>query len=361
LLFPFFRKLNKKKTFVLVVIFLIIGILFSTKLYHFKKDSADGRLLIWTVSWNLFKEKPLTGFGPNGFQKNYMLRQGDYLKNHTDSPWAVLADDVQFPFNEFIQTGIEQGITGLLFISGIVYITAKAQNAVREQAILMALTVFACFSYPLEYIEFQALGVLSLASISHTQKPAIILSFPFIKKILICSFIAIGGLSLYSFYNYTLDVKHWKKAHLNIYNDNDKSIEEFQELYSEMKYNASFVKDYAWGLFLSERYEEATAYFEKAVALKPSAHLLLQLGESCQKTGKYNEALETYEKASYMVPSLFKPHCETAKLLFKQGKYEEAKQKAKEILNKKIKIDHPKIDRMKREMQAILNEDSTIN
>ncbi|GHT59506.1 hypothetical protein AGMMS50239_06320 [Bacteroidia bacterium] len=63
---------------------------------------------------------------------------------------------------------------------------------------------------------------------------------------------------------------------------------------TEMKYNASFVKDYAWRLFLSEHYEEA-------------------------------------------------------------------KQKAKEILNKKIKIDHPKIDRMKREMQAILNEDSTIN
>ena len=62
LLFPVFRKKiagqirNNKRlsaafNTVLVTVFLLIAAVWiSVKLYHFKKDSADGRLLIWTVS-----------------------------------------------------------------------------------------------------------------------------------------------------------------------------------------------------------------------------------------------------------------------------------------------------------------------
>jgi hypothetical protein len=46
LLFPFFRKLKKVHIVLLIAILLVSGMLFSTKLYHLKKDSADGRLLI---------------------------------------------------------------------------------------------------------------------------------------------------------------------------------------------------------------------------------------------------------------------------------------------------------------------------
>jgi O-antigen ligase len=99
---------------------LIVAIFLSIKLYHFKKDSADGRLLMWTVSLNMIKEKPLTGFVPGGFRKLYPLWQGEYIANRDDSLWTILADDVSSPFNEFLKTGIEQGIIGLLFIAGII-------------------------------------------------------------------------------------------------------------------------------------------------------------------------------------------------------------------------------------------------
>ena len=66
-------------------------------LYHYKKDSADGRLLIWQCTWELIKESPWTGHGPGGFQAHYMEAQADYFRQHPDSPYARLADDVKAP------------------------------------------------------------------------------------------------------------------------------------------------------------------------------------------------------------------------------------------------------------------------
>ncbi|GHT80081.1 hypothetical protein AGMMS50262_24160 [Bacteroidia bacterium] len=100
----------------LISILLVTGILFSAKIYYLKKDSADGRLLVWTVCLTMIKEKPLTGWGVNGFQKNYLLKQGEYFKNHPNSPWADLADDTTSPFNEFLKVGVEYGIIGYFSI-----------------------------------------------------------------------------------------------------------------------------------------------------------------------------------------------------------------------------------------------------
>lgn len=172
LLFPAIRKQTGCKTVVFVFFLLVFGTLWAAKLYHFKKDSADGRLLIWRVGWNLFWEKPLTGFGPNGFQKTYMLRQGDYLKNHPDSPWTILAGDTSSPFNEWLKTGIEQGVTGLLFLFGIIFAVCLCPASVPlPRAVLAAIFTFSCFSYPFSFLQFQVLTLYCLAAIARTEQP----------------------------------------------------------------------------------------------------------------------------------------------------------------------------------------------
>lgn len=46
----------------------VVLVLFMGWLYHFKAASADGRLLIWKVTMQMVKEKPLAGFGSHGFR-----------------------------------------------------------------------------------------------------------------------------------------------------------------------------------------------------------------------------------------------------------------------------------------------------
>ena len=43
-------------------------------LYFIKKESADGRLLIGRCTWEMIREKPLTGHGYRCFEAGYMLR-----------------------------------------------------------------------------------------------------------------------------------------------------------------------------------------------------------------------------------------------------------------------------------------------
>ena len=92
----------------------------SVFLYHYKKDSADGRLLIWQCTWELIKERPLAGHGPGGFQAHYMDAQADYFRAHPDSPYARLADDVKAPFNEYLGLLADFGLAGgLVEVGGL--------------------------------------------------------------------------------------------------------------------------------------------------------------------------------------------------------------------------------------------------
>ncbi len=91
-------KIGKALTFGLVMLFTASSVF----LYHYKKDSADGRLLIWQCTWNMIKERPLYGYGYGGFQANYMDEQAQFFRTHPNSRYAQLADDVKSPFNEYL-------------------------------------------------------------------------------------------------------------------------------------------------------------------------------------------------------------------------------------------------------------------
>ncbi len=66
--------------------------LLFTGLIFIRKDSADGRLLIWRCSAQLIFRKPVSGYGGNGFTANYMNEQSAYFTRHPGSKYAMLAD-----------------------------------------------------------------------------------------------------------------------------------------------------------------------------------------------------------------------------------------------------------------------------
>ena len=100
-------------TMTVAVLFLTIGVFF---LYQWKQDSVNGRLLVWKVSAEMIKDKPVFGFGHKGFQANYMDYQSRYFERNPQSKLGQLADNVKHPFNEFIKITVDYGIVGLLSI-----------------------------------------------------------------------------------------------------------------------------------------------------------------------------------------------------------------------------------------------------
>jgi tetratricopeptide (TPR) repeat protein len=389
LLFPVFRKLKKPKVTIAIVFGLIIcALLLLISLYYFKKDSADGRVLIWTVSAKMLTEKPITGFGVDGFQKNYLLRQGEYFKNNPDSTFADLADNSHSTFNEWLKIGVEQGIIGLLFVIGILFMAFRySAHSPSLWAIMAALFVFSCFSYPFEFMAFKILAVFCLADIQSpvlfgTQITQIDTKYFLAKvnlrlhKLGLCRFsivsicvialrrtlfrvicvpliISACGFTIYFSHNYFSGIKEWNRAYY-AYSSEEKT-DKLQALYPDLKRNAMFVSVYGKALYDNERYSEAIPILEKAKKLFPATQTFILLGDAYEKTGAYSEALDVWQTASYIMPVLFTPHYNMAKLYQKLDDNERAKQKAELILNKRIKINSPRIVRMKREMEVLMN------
>ncbi|MFV0267206.1 MAG: O-antigen ligase family protein, partial [Draconibacterium sp.] len=96
------RKFRQLRNYKLLITLILACFTASVSvLYHQKKDSANGRLLIWKVSTEIIKDKPVFGHGYGAFKVKYMDYQAGYFKNNPDSKNAQLADNVKHPFNEF--------------------------------------------------------------------------------------------------------------------------------------------------------------------------------------------------------------------------------------------------------------------
>ena len=91
--------------------------------YWMKKDSADGRMLIWQCGINMVKESPWIGHGIGSFEAHYMDYQAEYFKVHgQQSRFAMLADNVKQPFNEYLGVLLNFGIIGLLVLAAIIFL-----------------------------------------------------------------------------------------------------------------------------------------------------------------------------------------------------------------------------------------------
>ena len=138
------------------------GVLLAVVLYVFsvKQESTGGRRFILERTWKLIEERPLTGYGWHGFEREYMPYQAKYFKAHPDNPAAWYADEISHPLNEFLYLCVDFGIIApllLLFVFAVpYYFFLQGHRGCREGrghrgSLLMAVRVgllFSLTSYP---------------------------------------------------------------------------------------------------------------------------------------------------------------------------------------------------------------------
>jgi tetratricopeptide (TPR) repeat protein len=86
-------------------------------MFLFKKNSTSGRWFILQNTFEIIKDNH-EGIGWNKFGLVYNLKQAEYFKKHSiNDRTALLADNVEFALNEYLQVTAEFGlITGISFI-----------------------------------------------------------------------------------------------------------------------------------------------------------------------------------------------------------------------------------------------------
>lgn len=133
------RRLVFSHRWVVVVIGVLVCAFSAVKLYNMKRDSADGRLLIWKVSAQMVAERPM-GCGYGLFPKHYNLRQAEYFhEGHGTETERRNASFVYMAYNDFLEHGVEGGVIGMLFLMGFYTIfTKRSMDATGKSPSLWA-------------------------------------------------------------------------------------------------------------------------------------------------------------------------------------------------------------------------------
>lgn len=375
-----FIRLKKRLLFgTLVVIMIAIT---GAGLYYFKKDSADGRMLIWKVSGEMIKEKPILGYGVGNFEANYMNYQAAYFKPNPEVPEAIYADNVSYAYNELLKITIEHGLVGLLLAMGLIwnlffYRTSSVKNDNNNLLIvrsgLFSVLVFAFFSYPSDILPIKILFIPFIAIVANQQSP--ICLFQFRKKsaqipfkitalaglLLTYAIIAISMIAVYPASKYVMRqygaYKSWKNAS-NIYNVGayNECLEVFELTYPLLKTNGNFLVQYGKALELAAKYDRSIPILNRVREHLNNTILYTCLGNNYKALGKHIEAEQAYLHACHMTPARFYPFYLMAKLYDETGQQEKAVAMAKKIIAKEVKIESIAVKEIQEEMRKIIEK-----
>ena len=329
--------------------------------YWMKKDSADGRMLIWQCGINMVKESPWIGHGIGSFEAHYMDYQAEYFKVHgQQSRLAMLADNVKQPLNEYLGVLLNFGIIGLLILAAIIFLLfyCYKQNVTNEKRIalyvLISIGIFSLFSYPFTYPYTWIIVFLSV----------FIITREYIKDFLAVEWrrnvigVLVLGCSLIGAYKLVERIQaelEWGKiSKLALCGSYNKALPSYEKLKTSFVDNPYFLYNYAAVLSENKQYEESMEVALQCRQYWADYDLELLIGELYQSLKKKEQAEMYYNKAALMCPSRFLPFYKLFYLYKENEEKELMYNMAELIVNKPMKIRTSSILMMKREMKREL-------
>jgi len=349
----------------LIVFFSLAGI------YKFKQGSADGRLLMWQVSWEMIKDKPLTGWGAEGFKAQYGNYQANWFREGNGTPAQELVAGLpDSPFNEPIRITVGYGLIGLflfLCLVGCLFFNSglKCWDLQLLKSGLLSILIFSLFSYPLDsapiVLQFIILSAL-ITNIKTTYKQSSKVKINFYKSLFVKALVVlviliiIPVLSKATWKTYE-GHKHWRMAYqLYQHHVSNEAVDEYQKAINYLPDNGLLLQMYGKCLNINKDWSKASQILEKASSLRSDPILYVALGDSYKALKEYKKAEVAYWQSWYMEPHKFYPKYLLAKLYDENGQKKKATNIAFELINKKVKIESMAITEIKKEMQKILDK-----
>ncbi|MBE6234690.1 MAG: hypothetical protein E7112_00470 [Bacteroidales bacterium] len=236
-----------------IVIIVMIGVFFL------KKDSAIGRLHIWHMELRAIAEAPLSGHGKGTVLGVYGDTQAEYFAEK-ERPKIItkVAGCPEYAFNEYLKIGVEYGIPAMIgvIVVMIALITLLLKYRSPFAYGLIAFSVFAFFSYPLEAVNIKSEAEKEWESIRYL-------------------------------------------ASMELYED---AVEELAPLYGDLKDNYRYIYDYGYALHKCNRYQESNEILKEGAKISSDPMFYNIIGKNQEAMGLYEEAEKAYLHAHHMVP-----------------------------------------------------------
>ena len=299
---PAYIKIRPKYLLLIFTFFCIVGAVF---LWHIKRDSALGRLLLWKISALAIADAPI--FGSDNFAAAYGAAQEKYFANNDASISEKLAAGApDYAFNEYLQIGVEYGLLVLIFevlILGLIIRKSYREKTFGLSGALIAIMVFAFASYPLHLPVFVAVAILIFFGIIiNNSRKIFAISVP-IAVVLFSSF------NLSSLNQKSQNVAQWGRMQIlyrnKCYGD---VVNRYSTIYDAMSWNPRFVYEYGHSLYKTKEYEAAISILENAAHNSADPMILNIIGECHQALQQYDDAETYYLRAANRIPSRLYPH-----------------------------------------------------
>lgn len=334
-----FFKRHRIYSILLLVTGIILVIPLLDKAYNFKRESADGRLLIWKVTTKMIAEKPLTGYGYGMFEKYYNQRQARYFEYETsDITERTNAQHVNMAYNEYLEIASEGGLIGLILFLGVIASLFIAfckvpSNPVTISAVI-GISVFGVMSmvnFTIQAIPVMALLVL-YAAIIISYLPPSFTKFPGkITGILLVTFSL--GLFNYQYRLYNALILQKEALRLLQSNRTYSAINILKSIEENLSDCESYYNLIQSAYIRQGDFVNAYQIFNKGQNYTSNNNFFLYGGFVCEQLNKSEEAAEAYNFANNMVPNLLAPKYYLMQLHLKQGREQQAKLMAEDIVN----------------------------
>ena len=289
--------------------------------YHWKKDSADGRLLMWKVATQAVMEHPWQGVGWEHVAGAY----GDAQERYFASGMATAQEEhvagaPEYVFNEYLQVAIAWGVPalcGILFVVVGCFWMGHRGRMFGICGALLSLSVFAFSSYPFQFMEFIVAFIALLVACAMGCRR-------FWLQGLACV-VGIGA---------------------GLYLCGHRSRQDVRLLFEQ-----------GHSLHKVGQWEESTEIMEGLMRKSSDAMVLNIIGKNCQAQGKYEEAEHWFVRSTHRLPNRIYPYYLLAKLyaehpdVFPREKLEWA---AGMVLEKEAKVESTAIRQMREEVKKFL-------
>ena len=289
-----------------VVIMVMIGVFFL------KKESAIGRLHIWHMELRAIVKEPLTGYGKGSILGVYGDTQAEYF-TEKERPEIItkVAGCPEYAFNEYLKIGVEYGIPAMLGVIVVLILVIALLMKYRLPFAygLIALCVFAFFSYPLEAIHIKSKAEKEWESIRYLSS-------------------------------------------MELYAD---AVEGLAPLYDNLKDNYRFIYDYGYALHKCNRYQESNVILKEGAKISSDPMFYNIIGKNQEALGSYEEAEKAYVHAHYMVPQRLYPLTLLMRMHIRLGNNNEALRYGKMILDKPVNERHRTMLRLQSETKNCLD------
>ena len=304
----------------------LLLVLLSIGAYHWKKDSADGRLLMWKVAGQAVMEHPWQGVGWECVAGAYGDAQERYFASGAATEQEEhVAGAPEYVFNEYLQVAMAWGVPalcGILLVVTVLFSWGHRSRVYGVCGALLSLAVFSFSSYPFQFMEF------------------------------IVAFVGLLVACLLVLRNVYLQVLAWAigiGVCLYLY--------DYREEHPMLKAHPMFERAHA--LHKAGEWEASTEMLKETMRISSDALVLNIIGKNCQAMGQYQEAEHWFIRSTHRLPNRIYPYYLLAKLyaehpeVFSKEKLEWA---VRMVLEKDAKVESTAIRQMREEVRVMLDE-----